>query len=119
MAMTTDRPATAFAVSILGGIFVLLAGILVGVVGFVVTAPFGGFGISLGIAGVVWGIVIIIAAIMMFERPDEHTLWGIIAIVFSILSWIGAFGGFFIGFLLGLTGGILAIVWTPESRAGY
>lgn len=115
MAMTIDRPAAAFAISLIGGIFVLLAGIVLGVIGFVVTIPIGGIGAALGIIGVLWGSLIIIAAIMMFERPQEHQIWSVLILVFSILSWVGAIGGFVIGFILGLTGGILGLIWAPSE----
>lgn len=116
MAKTIDRPAAAFAVSMIGGIFVLLAGILIGVIGFVVTIPLGGIGAALGVLGIIWGVLLIISSLMLFERPREHNMWSVIIIVVSILSWIGAFGGFVIGFLLGLAGGILGLVWHPVDN---
>ena len=74
-----------------------------------------GFGFGLmGILGLIFGIIVIISALMLNRRPHEHTTWGILILVFSVLSVFGSMmGGFGIGVLLGLIGGILAITWKP------
>jgi hypothetical protein len=41
-------------------------------------------------------------------------LGGILVLVFSIISIIGG-GGFILGFILGLVGGILALAWKPRQ----
>ncbi|HKM75871.1 MAG TPA: DUF6114 domain-containing protein [Candidatus Bathyarchaeia archaeon] len=72
-----------------------------------------GFGL-LGILGLVFGIIVIISALMLNNRPKEHMTWGILIVVFSVLSVFGSMmGGFGIGLLLGLIGGVLAITWKP------
>ncbi len=66
------------------------------------------------ILGLVFGIIVIISALMLNRRPHEHTTWGILILVFSVLSVFGSMmGGFGIGVLLGIIGGILAITWKP------
>jgi vacuolar-type H+-ATPase subunit I/STV1 len=51
---------------------------------------------------------------MLNRRPHEHTTWGILILVFSVLSVFGSMmGDFSIGVLLSLIGGILAIIWKP------
>ena len=67
-----------------------------------------------GLLGVVWGTVIVVGAVMLYIKPQRHIVWGAIVIVFSVLSWIGTLGGLFVGFILGLVGGILGIVWKPQ-----
>ncbi len=62
------------------------------------------------------GIIILLGSVMVYTRPHEATLWGTIIVVFSVLSLVGM-GGFFIGFLLALIGGILALVWKPKQQA--
>lgn len=114
MPYTRQRPATAFAFAITGGVVVLLSGILIAMVGFVVTSPIGGIGVAYGLVGILWGIFMLVASMMMFEFPDQHAIWGTALIVFSFGSWFGAIGGFFLGFILGLVGGIMAIIWKPE-----
>lgn len=109
-----ERPTAAFVLSLLAGIFVLIGGVALGILGAVATFFLAGVGGVLGVAGVIFGIIIIVSAIMLYSRPEGHTAWGVIIIVFSLLSWIGAFGGFVIGFILGLVGGILALVFNPK-----
>ncbi|TMI14975.1 zinc ribbon domain-containing protein [Candidatus Bathyarchaeota archaeon] len=46
-------------------------------------------------------------------------MWGVIIIILSLISFAtSSLGGFFIGFLLGLIGGILGIVYKPAMAAG-
>ena len=53
----------------------------------------GDFGLF-GILGVVFGAIIIISAIMLNGKPQEHTMWGMLIVVFSVLSIFGgAMGG--------------------------
>ena len=69
-----------------------------------------------GILGVVFGAIIIISAIMLHSKPHEHATWGILIVLFSVLSIFGgAMGGFGIGLVLGLIGGVLAITWKPTQ----
>lgn len=114
MAQTNEKPTAAFVLSLIGGIFILLAGLFIGFIGFAVTLPIGGFGAALGLLGIAWGVIVIIGAIMMNSKPEQHTMWGVIVLVFSLVSWVGALGGFFIGFILALIGGILGITWKPS-----
>lgn len=78
----------------------------------------GGFGVPLGfmsglsLLGLVSGILVIIGALMLNTRPAEHTTWGTIILIFSIISLLGM-GGFFIGAILGIIGGALALSWRP------
>ncbi len=118
MAQSADRPTAAFVLSLIGGIFILMVGILLGIIGFTLTIFVAGVGGILGIFGLVWGIIVILGSVMMYRNPEQHTLWGIIVLVFSIVSWFGALGGLFIGFLLGLIGGILGIAWKPSYQKG-
>ena len=75
----------------------------------------GGFGL-MGIVGAVFGIVIIISAVMLNGRSNGHTTWGVLIIIFSALSVFGGMmSGFGLGAILGVIGGILAIVWKPSS----
>ncbi|MGC9069070.1 MAG: hypothetical protein ACP5GU_07675 [Thermoprotei archaeon] len=59
------------------------------------------------IIGLISGILVTIGAVKLHSSADTST-WGTIIIVFSIISFIGG-GGFFLGAILGLIGGILAI----------
>ncbi len=113
MSRSESYPNNAYILSLIGGIFILLAGLLIGLVGAAVTFMFAFIGGALGLFGIIWGIIIIVGAINLRAHPDQHVTWGVVILVFSLISWVGAFGGFFIGFLLSLVGGILGIVWSP------
>ncbi len=114
MSQTGYYPNVAYILSLIGGIIILLAGLLVAVVGAAVTFMVAGLGGFYGLLGIVWGIIIIYSAMQLRTNPSQHVTWGVIIIVFSFISWIGAFGGFFFGFILALVGGILALIWSPS-----
>jgi hypothetical protein len=71
--------------------------------------PFGFMGI-LSFAGTVSGLIVIVGAVMLGASPANHYAWGIVILVFSIVSFLGM-GGFFIGAVLGIVGGSLALSW--------
>ena len=81
----------------------------------------GGYGFPFGFMGgfslvaMVSGIIVIVGALMLKSRPTEHMTWGIVILVFSIISFVGM-GGFVLGALLGIAGGALALSWKPSSR---
>ena len=110
----TEKPTTAFVLSLIGGIIVFLVGFFEMIRRYTRGETVGLFGGAPGLLGVIWGILIIVGAVMLYSRPKQHRTWGIIVLVFSILSWVGAVGGLFIGFILGLIGGIIGIIWKPS-----
>lgn len=64
----------------------------------------------LSFIGVVSGVVVTIGAAMLNSHPADHTTWGAIVLVFSIISFV-SMGGFFIGATLGLAAGAFALSW--------
>jgi hypothetical protein len=68
--------------------------------------------ITVAVLSLVSGVVILVATLLLRSRPKEHTTWGTLILIFSILSFFGM-GGFLIGALLGIIGGALAISWQP------
>jgi len=74
-----------------------------------------GFMSGLSIIGLIAGILVIIGAIMLNANPANHITWGIIILVFSVISLMGM-GGFYVGALLGIAGGALALSWRPTSK---
>jgi hypothetical protein len=133
----TEKPTAAFLLSLVGGIFILLGGGVMSMFG-----PFGfgnmmggyrgmmggyysgygygmrgGFGFGMfGILGLIFGIIVIISAFMLNSKPQEHSTWGILIVMFSVLSIFGGtMGGFGVGLILGLIGGILGITWKPPQ----
>ena len=139
----TERPTTAFILSLLGGIFILLGGGMMFMMG---TYGFGGmmngyweygmmggygwgygpgFGMMrgygftgiFGIAGVLFGVVVIVSALMLYNNPVDHARWGMGILIFSVLSVFGsAMAGFGIGLILGFIGGILALTWKLPTK---
>jgi len=61
---------------------------------------------------------VIISAVMLIQRPQEHSTWGILIVIFSVLSIFGAMGGLDVGLILGLIGGVLALTWHPTRTQG-
>jgi len=51
---------------------------------------------------------------MLWMKPQQHVMWGVVVLLFSLFSIITT-GGFFIGLILGLIGGILGIAWKPPA----
>jgi hypothetical protein len=114
--MSAEKPSAAYILSLIGGIFVIIGGIAVAAIGAAFTLFLGGIGGIIGVLGIVWGVLIIVFASRLNSDPASHATSGALIIVFSLLSWVGAIGGLFIGFLLALIGGILAITWNPQPQ---
>jgi hypothetical protein len=125
-----------FILSLIGGLVVLLYSLL-SLVAFGLYGPYwngmggwmggmmGGFHDFMGIyggsyeffavltiIGLVCGILIVAGAAMLRARPQEHGMWGTVIIVFSAISFVGM-GGFFIGAVLCIIGGVFAIIYRP------
>lgn len=64
----------------------------------------------LAIIGIACGLVVLVGAILLNSSPGKNQLWGAIILVFSVLSLV-SMGGFFIGAILGIVGGVLALTW--------
>lgn len=64
---------------------------------------------------VVAGAVVIAGAAMLHQRPAQHTGWGVtISVVSGGILLLGQ-GGVLPG-IIGVIGGIAAIVWRPEAE---
>jgi len=131
----TERPTAAFLLSLVGGIFILLGGGVMsmfspfgfggmmggyrGMMGYGYSGygMMGGLGFGMfGILGLIFGVIVIISAFMLNSKPLEHSTWGTLIVIFSVLSIFGGMmGGFGIGLILGLIGGILGITWKPPE----
>jgi len=68
---------------------------------------------TMGILGIVFGVIVVVLAVMLYTNPVRHELWGALIIVFSVISVLSCLGGMGIGLILGVVGGILAILWKP------
>jgi hypothetical protein len=109
-----EKPTAAFVLSLIGGIFALLGGIWLAVAGAIIAIFTAGLGLLLGIFAI-FGIIIIVGAIMMYSNPGSAKTWGIIILILSIIEFLGIITA--LGGLLAMIGGILAIVWKPSAPA--
>ena len=128
--MGHQKPTAAIVLSLLAGIFIVIGGGVRIVMGALMRrygayrGMMGGFGLStlllrglgvgfrlMGILAVVFGIIVVVAALMLYIHPSGHVAWGVVILVFSILS---VFGSIF-GIVLGILGGIFAIIWHPHT----
>ena len=108
-----EKPTTAFILSLIGGIFVLLSGLALGALGTLFAIFTFGAGLVLWIFPI-FGIIIIIGAIMINSNPGSTKTWGIVILILGIISLVGivtALGG-----ILSIIGGALAIVWKPSKQ---
>lgn len=133
-----NKPTTAFALVLAAGILVLLNSIFELVVGLIIGRGFNpeevmpfpqGMGalvvqfmktilIILGAVGMVVGVLLIIAASQINSGvPGKVKTWSTIGIILSVISLLVAGGGFYVGFILGLIGGILGLTWKPPEVA--
>ncbi len=102
-----ERPVIPFALSLLGGLYIATAAVLVDVFTFDV------FGLLLGLLGLGFGASVVYNACMLYLHPRERVSRGIVIVVLSLLSLVTAVGGFYVGLILGVIGGALAIRWEP------
>ena len=70
-----------------------------------------------GILAYIYGILVIVGALLIYTGEMRKVrIGGELVLTFSILSLFSAsIGGALLGFILGLVGGILALVWKPEE----
>lgn len=55
--------------------------------------------------GLICGVLVLVGALMLRSRPSHKKMWGILIVIFSIPSVLTG-GGFIIGFILGIIGGV-------------
>jgi hypothetical protein len=131
--MATNQGITfAYIVSLIGGLIILIASILNVLWYSSGASNFGGYGIYVGgmmdgyhnfmgtygssygflagisLVAVICGVIVVMSAIILRLNPQQHMIWAIVIIVFSAVSFVGM-GGFFIGAILGIVGGLFVI----------
>jgi hypothetical protein len=102
-----EKPAAAFALSLVGGLLVLLGGIGI----FALFTE--GFGVIREIFPV-FGVIIIVGAIIMYTQPRFANAWGIAILILGMISLIGIITT--LGGILSMIGGYLATAWKPGER---
>lgn len=120
-----EKPTAAMVLGLIGGIFILIGGLVFILIGSVVGAIMAGTQgagaqnliYALGGLGILSGLLVIVGSVMLYTKPEKHAMWGAIVLVFSLISLVTS-GGFFIGFILALIGGILGIIFKPAPAMG-
>ncbi|PJI94041.1 DUF6114 domain-containing protein [Luteimicrobium subarcticum] len=101
-----------------GGLLVVLAGVEMFFSG---QLDLGHIHLQFGIQGfqaMVIPVVLVLLGVLLWTMPVHRVFYGVIALVLSVYSLIGVnLGGFFIGMLLGMAGGIVAVSWLPRTAA--
>ena len=133
-ARSSAYPKTAAILALAGGMLMVLGGaIFIGVASFVIphmnlsnlTVPQGMSRASLtslisgilsvmGGFGLVCGAIVLISSTMLLAKVGTLRTWGILILVFSVLSLVGL-GGFVLGAILGIVGGVLTLRWKPPA----
>ncbi|MDQ1280232.1 MAG: hypothetical protein QG670_1495 [Thermoproteota archaeon] len=132
MTLENRRQTTVFILSLIGWVLMVVNGGMMfvlfmnGLYGYGVMGGYqgmmGSFGVPFGfmsnlmLVGLAAGVIVIISAVILNTRPEEHWMWGIVILVFSVISFLGM-GGFFVGAVLGITSGAFAISWKPSPKA--
>ncbi len=128
-----EKPVAPFILGLLGGILILLGAFVMSMFAFGTANMMGmmsgtmagysgtmammmGYSFAFTIVGLASGALVILGAVMLYSRPFEKDLWGAVIIAFSILSILGGMGGFMIGLVLGIVGGVLALAWNPTPK---
>lgn len=97
-----------------GGVLLLLAGVLIAYVPTQFAFELALVGGGSTFVGMLWAVAVSLTGAFVIYRPDLSTILGVVGVALSILSLLGALGGFLVGMLLGIVGGNLCIAWRPE-----
>ena len=121
-----EKPTKAFILSLIAGILIISNSALLGAAAtwfpWIIPALPGSSAndttvlIRLAAVGLIFGVLVLLGAIMLHIKPVDKKVWGIIIVVFSIPSVVTG-GGFIIGFILGIIGGALALSRKPKMQA--
>lgn len=112
MRFTTWRKRRPFA----GSVLIIVSGLMISWIplNLFLTAFLPG---SLAIIGLLFGGLIVLLGISALLFPNASKVLGIFTIFLSVLSVIGALGGFLVGTIIGIIGGSLLMAWrlVPET----
>jgi uncharacterized protein DUF6114 len=72
----------------------------------------------IGQLGYVMPVLMMLCGILLLFAPQPRAFYASLVLLASLATWITSnLGGFFLGMLLGLAGGALALSWTTAPRA--
>jgi hypothetical protein len=115
-------PNLAYLLSLIGAILIMLGALYYIIIALAFASIFGAIGffggyilVVFGVVGLVFGLIILLLSFRLKRNPAGSQMTGILILVFSLISFIG--DGFYIGSVLALIGGILALIWKPTPGA--
>jgi hypothetical protein len=131
----SEYPKAASILALVGGILIILCGtLLVAVSTFILphinysnvnTPPRLSPGVipslvsrivgTMGMFGLISGVIVLVSAIVLLTNSSQRRTLGVLILVFSVLSFLGL-GGFVVGAILGVAGGILTLTWKPPAQ---
>ncbi|CAM3476944.1 DUF6114 domain-containing protein [Isoptericola cucumis] len=101
-----------------GGVLAVLSGL---VLYFSGRLELDSFEIQLGIEGMqstLLPVALVALGVLLIVQPQFRVFYGVITLAISVYSLLGVnLGGFGIGMVLGVVGGILAVSWMPRDAA--
>ena len=116
----SEKRTKAFTLSLAAGILIVCNAVAVGVAGawfpwIFPTLPGSANNAAVPFAyiaavGLICGVLVLFGAIMLHFMHGNNKTWGIVIIVFSLPSVITG-GGFIVGFILGIIGGVKSLRW--------
>lgn len=107
MNLLGEKPTTAFVVSLIGGILQLLLGVALAARQIVLVSGIDpNTNVMFGAYLIIFAIITILGAVMMYINPSSAHTWGIIVMVVSIISGLN---------IISLIGGNLARKWKPST----
>ncbi len=109
----SEKPTTAFILSLIGGILVLLGGLIWAAIGALIAFFFAGLGFLLW-AFLIFGIIIMIGAVMINSNPSSAHSWGVVILILGVLSLFGVVTA--LGGILAIIGGVFALTWKPKPE---
>jgi hypothetical protein len=102
-----------------GAFLLMLGGFVIGWLPIQFATELAVIGGAFTVIGLIFAVMVFLTGAFVMAKPELSTIFGVIGIALSILSLIGALGGFLIGMLLGIIGGNLCIAWrdpNPQAR---
>ncbi|MFI2362091.1 DUF6114 domain-containing protein [Promicromonospora sp. NPDC019610] len=103
-----------------GGVLVVLAGLEMLLSGPIKLDQLGmnvvlQFGVE-GAQATILPLALVLLGILVIAQPVHRIFYGVIALAISVYSIAGVnLGGWIVGFLLGVVGGIIVVSWAPEA----
>ena len=102
---------------LIGGILVVLAGVEMF---FSTQLDLGNLHIQVGIEGMqatILPITLVVLGVLAIVSPSQRLFYGILTLVVAIYSLVAVnLGGFLVGMLLGVAGGIVVVTWAPQRE---